>query len=57
VRLKEKGYLPTAKEKYVMKSGMVFTKAGKYYVSVLVEIPDTKLPDNFNDGIGYQSVK
>ncbi len=53
VRIKEKGYIPTTKDGYVIKSGTVSKKAGRYYVSVLVEIPDTKITtDNSNDGIG-----
>lgn len=37
VRLKEKGYIPTNSNIHVIKSGTVSYKAGKYYVSVLVE--------------------
>ena len=39
VRLKEKGYLPT---KAKAKSGTISYKAGRYYVSVLVELPEIK---------------
>ena len=52
VKLKEKGYIPTSKEGYLIKSGTVSVKAGRYYVSALVEIPDTKLANNSNEGIG-----
>ena len=52
VRLKEKGYIPTTKDGYVIKSGSVSIKAGRYYVSVLVEIPDAKIANNSNEGIG-----
>ena len=53
VRIKEKGYIPTTKDGWKIKSGTVSKKAGRYYVSVLVEIPDTKITtDNSNDGIG-----
>ncbi|MBO5622153.1 MAG: transposase [Butyrivibrio sp.] len=52
VRLKEKGYIPTTKDGYVIKSGTVSIKAGRYYVSALVEIPDTKITNNANEGIG-----
>ena len=31
VRLKEKGYIPTTKQGYVIKSGTVSCKAGRYY--------------------------
>ena len=39
VRLKEKGYIPTNSETYIIKSGSVSMKAGKYYISVIVEEP------------------
>ncbi len=42
VRIKEKGYIPTTKDGYVIKSGSVSIKADRFYVSVLVEIPDNK---------------
>ena len=35
-----------------IKSGTVSIKADRYYVSVLVEIPDAKIANNSNDGIG-----
>ena len=40
VRMKEKGYVPTTKDGYVIKSGHVSVKADRYYVSVLIEIPN-----------------
>ena len=52
VRLKEKGYIPTTKSGYSIRSGAVSVKAGRYYVSVLIEVPDTKLANNTNEGIG-----
>lgn len=52
VRLKEKGYIPTTKDGYVVKSGTVSIKAGRYYVSALVEVPDIPVTDEFNEGIG-----
>ena len=52
VRMKEKGYVPTTKDGYVIKSGHVSIKADRYYVSVLVELPDNKTADNSNEGIG-----
>ena len=53
VRLKEKGYIPTTKNGWKIRSGTVSIKAGRYYVSVLVELPD--MPQKTNDsteGIG-----
>lgn len=52
VRIKEKGYIPTTKDGGIIKSGTVSVKAGRYYVSVLVEIPDTQIVNNSNEGIG-----
>ena len=52
VRLKEKGYIPTTKDGWKIKSGTVSIKADRYYVSVLVEIPDPQAVNNSNDGIG-----
>ena len=52
VRLKEKGYIPTSKDGYVIRSGAVSMKAGRYYVSALIEIPDNKTADLSNEGIG-----
>ena len=52
VRIKEKGYIPTTKDGYVIKSGYVSIKADRYYVSVLVEIPDRRKASNSGEGIG-----
>jgi len=49
VQLKEKGYIPTDK---IIKSGSVSKKAGRYYVSVLVEAPDISVKPEYTDGIG-----
>lgn len=52
VRLKEKGYIPTNPNTHIIKSGAISYKAGRYYISVLVEQEDTVKP-NLNDfGIG-----
>lgn len=40
VRLKEKGYIPESRYGYIIKSGTMSMKAGKYYVSVVIDIPD-----------------
>ena len=52
VRIKEKGYIPTTKDGYVIKSGHVSIKADRYYVSVLIEIPDRRIANNSSKGIG-----
>ncbi|MFR4807019.1 MAG: RNA-guided endonuclease InsQ/TnpB family protein [Blautia sp.] len=52
VRIKEKGYIPTTKDGYMIRSGTVSVKAGRFYVSVLVEIPDINIDNNSNEGIG-----
>ncbi|WP_295096828.1 transposase [uncultured Catenibacterium sp.] len=52
VRIKEKGYIPTTKNGYVIKSGHVSIKADRYYVSVLIEVPDKRIVSNSSEGIG-----
>ena len=52
VRIKEKGYIPTTKDGYMIRSGTVSVKASRFYVSVLVEIPDVNIDNNSNEGIG-----
>ena len=52
VRIKEKGYIPATKDGYVIKSGHVSIKADRYYVSVLIEIPDRRTISNSSKGIG-----
>ena len=52
VRIKEKGYIPTTKDGYMIRSGTVSVKTDRFYVSVLVEIPDVNINNNLNDGIG-----
>lgn len=53
VRLKEKGYIPYDAKQYIIKSGTVSKRAGRYYVSVLVET-DEKLMTSVlkEDGLG-----
>lgn len=53
VKLKEKGYIPTTKQGYVIKSGTVSYKAGRYYVSVLIDMPviEEKQLNDFGLGI------
>ena len=52
IRIKEKGYIPTTKDGYMIRSGTVSVKAGRFYVSVLVEIPDVNIDNNSNEGVG-----
>ncbi len=52
VRLKEKGYLPTTKSELVIRSGTVSEKAGRYYVSVLVDVPQKEVENHTSQGIG-----
>lgn len=52
VALKEKGYIPTNSNSYIIKSGTVSFRAGRYYVSVLVEQEDLDRPRLTSDGIG-----
>ena len=52
VKLKEKGYIPTNYNTHIIKSGTVSYKAGRYYVSVLVEEQECGKPLLNNFGIG-----
>ncbi len=52
VRLKEKGYIPTSRDGYIVKSGTISMKAGRYYVSALVEVTDPVRDSCVNDGLG-----
>ncbi len=52
VKIKEKGYIPTTKQGYKIKSGTVSCKAGRYYVSVLIEIPEKEKPKLNDTGLG-----
>lgn len=53
VKLKEKGYIPTTKQGYVIKEGTISCKAGRYYVSVLIDVPKSTKKAKLNDfGIG-----
>lgn len=54
VRLKEKGYIPTTKDGFIVRSGTISCKAGRYYISVLVDIQEhnTKNNNDFDFGIG-----
>ena len=52
VRLKEKGYIPTNPNTHIIKSGSVSCKAGRYYVSVLVEESEQLNPVLNDFGVG-----
>ena len=52
MRLKEKGYIPTNSETHIIKSGAISIKAGRYYISVLVEEPERAKPVLNDFGIG-----
>ena len=52
VRIKEKGYIPTTKDGFTIRSGTVSVKAGRYYVSAIVEVPDKVTSSNYSAGIG-----
>lgn len=53
VRLKEKGYIPTSKDGFIVRSGTISCKAGRYYISVLVDIQkqDNAQCNDFGIGI------
>ena len=52
VKLKEKGFIPTTKDGYVISSGTISKKAGRYYISVLIEVPDIPKTNIQSEGIG-----
>lgn len=52
VRLKEKGYIPTSKDGFAVRSGTISYKAGRYYISTLVDVPEQNKQNNNNSGIG-----
>lgn len=52
VRLKEKGYIPTSKDGFIVRSGAISHKAGRYYISVLIDMPDIDNIQCNNFGIG-----
>lgn len=52
VRLKEKGYIPTSKDGFIIRSGTISCKAGRYYISVLVDIQEHNIGVNNDFGIG-----
>ena len=52
VRLKEKGYIPTSKNGFTIKSGTVSVKADRYFVSVLIDVPSDVPTTPVNPGIG-----
>lgn len=52
IQLKEKGYIPTNANTHIIKSGTISCKAGRYYISVVVEQEETIKPQLNNFGIG-----
>ena len=52
VQLKEKGYIPIDAQTHTIKSGTISYKAGRYYVSVLVEQEAPQAFECGNHGIG-----
>lgn len=53
VKLKEKGFIPTTSRGYSIISGTVSKKAGRYYVSVLIDIPNASIQNiQFLNGDG-----
>ena len=52
MQLKEKGYIPTNPNTHIIKSGTISYKAGRYYISVLVEQEEIPKPQLDDFGIG-----
>ena len=52
VRLKEKGYLPVTKSGILIRNGTISIRAGRYYISVLAEVPDPSVVRPDGEGLG-----
>jgi len=52
IQLKEFGYIPTDSKNFVIKSGTISFKAGRFYVSVLVEQKEPQKVKQTGNGIG-----
>ena len=52
VRLKEKGYIPTSKDGYIITSGTVSYRAGRYYTTCLIDVEEPKKEKLNNVGLG-----
>ena len=53
IRLKEKGYIPISNKGFHIISGTLSYKAGRYYVSVIIDMPDeNKKVNKISDGLG-----
>lgn len=52
VRLKEKGYIPTSKDGYVVRSGTISCRAGRYYLTCLVDVEEPKKEELYDFGLG-----
>lgn len=53
IKIKEKGYVPTSKNGYIVRSGIILQKGNKYYISCLVdmEIPVKQALGTFGLGV------
>ena len=52
IRLKEKGYIPTTDSGLYILSGRISKRAGRYYVSAMVDVPDKEPAVAETEGIG-----
>lgn len=52
VRLKEKGYIPTTKDGYTVRSGTISYRAGRYFITCLVDVDDPKKEELGDFGLG-----
>lgn len=51
-KLKEKGYIPTTKDGYIITSGTLDCVANRFYITVLVDVPDKGIIKNGGTGLG-----
>lgn len=52
VRLKEKGYIPVTQQGYRIRSGTISQRAGRFYLSVLIDVPEPEKQILSGTGIG-----
>lgn len=52
IRLKEKGYIPTSKDGYTVRSGTISHRAGRYFITCLVDMEEPEKEELGDFGLG-----
>lgn len=52
IRLKEKGYIPTSKNGYTVRSGTISHRAGRYFITCLVDMEEPEKEEFGDFGLG-----